>query len=210
MRKTDENPELISALADGQLRGAEFVRTLERLQASEAARSTWHTYHVVGDVLRSGGAVASSRDAEFVQRLRRRMQPQTPAIISLPALDLIADDALALKGDAANQAQHVSANEAWFGWRRVAGVMSLAAVSLIGWQFGFRGAPLQGAPQLVQRAPAPEFTSASALAAAQVPVMIRDPQLDALLLAHRQFGGTSALQMPAGFVRNATFEGAPR
>jgi len=40
--------------------------------------------------------------------------------------------------------------------------------------------------------------------------MIRDPQLDALLAAHRQFGGTSALQMPAGFLRRATFEEGPR
>jgi sigma-E factor negative regulatory protein RseA len=40
--------------------------------------------------------------------------------------------------------------------------------------------------------------------------MIRDPQLDAMLAAHKQFGGASALQMPAGFLRNATFqEGAP-
>ncbi|MHB8949586.1 MAG: sigma-E factor negative regulatory protein, partial [Rhodoferax sp.] len=37
--------------------------------------------------------------------------------------------------------------------------------------------------------------------------MIRDPQLDALLAAHKQFGGTSALQGPAGFLRNATFDG---
>jgi sigma-E factor negative regulatory protein RseA len=42
------------------------------------------------------------------------------------------------------------------------------------------------------------------------PVMIRDPQLDALLAAHRQFGGTSALQMPTGFLRNATFEEGAR
>ena len=40
--------------------------------------------------------------------------------------------------------------------------------------------------------------------------MIRDPQLDELLAAHRQLGGASALQMPAGFLRNATFEGPTR
>jgi sigma-E factor negative regulatory protein RseA len=40
--------------------------------------------------------------------------------------------------------------------------------------------------------------------------MIRDPRLDALLAAHRQFGGTSALQMPSGFLRNATFEESSR
>jgi sigma-E factor negative regulatory protein RseA len=40
--------------------------------------------------------------------------------------------------------------------------------------------------------------------------MMRDPRLDALLAAHKQFGATSALQTPAGFLRNATFEGAAR
>jgi sigma-E factor negative regulatory protein RseA len=40
-------------------------------------------------------------------------------------------------------------------------------------------------------------------------VMLRDPQLDELLAAHRQLGGGSALQTPAGFLRNATFD-APR
>jgi sigma-E factor negative regulatory protein RseA len=30
------------------------------------------------------------------------------------------------------------------------------------------------------------------------------------MAAHRQFGGASALQMPAGFLRNATFEGPAR
>ncbi len=41
---------------------------------------------------------------------------------------------------------------------------------------------------------------------AEPPVMLRDPRLDELLAAHRQFGGTSALQMASGFLRNATFE----
>jgi sigma-E factor negative regulatory protein RseA len=41
-------------------------------------------------------------------------------------------------------------------------------------------------------------------------VILRDPQLDAFLQAHRDAGGPSALQMPAGFLRNATFEGPAR
>jgi sigma-E factor negative regulatory protein RseA len=40
--------------------------------------------------------------------------------------------------------------------------------------------------------------------------MIRDPRLDELLAAHKQFGGASALQQPAGFLRNATFQPAGR
>ena len=39
--------------------------------------------------------------------------------------------------------------------------------------------------------------------------MIRDPRLDELLAA-QQFGKTTALQMPAGFLRNATFEAPKR
>ena len=41
-------------------------------------------------------------------------------------------------------------------------------------------------------------------------VMIRDPRLDEFLAAHRQLGGVSALQMPAGFVRAATVEAPGR
>jgi len=41
-------------------------------------------------------------------------------------------------------------------------------------------------------------------------VMLRDPRLDELLAAHKQAAGASALQTPAGFLRNATFEGASR
>jgi sigma-E factor negative regulatory protein RseA len=36
--------------------------------------------------------------------------------------------------------------------------------------------------------------------------MLRDPHLDALMAAHRQFGGPSALQNSSGFLRNATFD----
>ena len=44
------------------------------------------------------------------------------------------------------------------------------------------------------------------LAADDAPaIIIRDPQLDAMLAAHRQMGGATAFQMPSGFMRNATF-----
>ena len=52
--------------------------------------------------------------------------------------------------------------------------------------------------------------ASTAAPGAESPVMLRDPRLDELLAAHRQFGGTSALQMPTGFLRNATFEPSDR
>jgi sigma-E factor negative regulatory protein RseA len=36
--------------------------------------------------------------------------------------------------------------------------------------------------------------------------MVRDARLEELLAAHRQLGSNSALQLPSGFLRNATFE----
>jgi sigma-E factor negative regulatory protein RseA len=51
--------------------------------------------------------------------------------------------------------------------------------------------------------PAPGLETAALQAPA---VMLRDPELDALMAAHQQMGGHSAWQMPSGFLRNATYE----
>jgi sigma-E factor negative regulatory protein RseA len=40
--------------------------------------------------------------------------------------------------------------------------------------------------------------------------LIRDARLEQLLAEHRQFGGMSALQMPAGFLRDATHDVDPK
>ena len=36
--------------------------------------------------------------------------------------------------------------------------------------------------------------------------IVRDARMQELLAAHKQAGGASALQVPSGFLRNATFE----
>ena len=91
-----------------------------------------------------------------------------------------------------------AANDTRFHWAKLMGVMLLLVGSLLGWQAWVDSDEAAGKARLVQ---GPAETPAT---------MIRDPQLDALLAAHKQFGGASALQMPAGFLRNATFqEGAP-
>jgi sigma-E factor negative regulatory protein RseA len=40
--------------------------------------------------------------------------------------------------------------------------------------------------------------------------VLRDPRLEQLLAQHRQYGGMSALQMPAGFLRDATQQADPQ
>jgi sigma-E factor negative regulatory protein RseA len=211
MQEAVNNRELVSALADGQLRGEEFARAVEWAGDADEGRLTWQTYHVVGDVLRSGEGMVSTRDAAFMQRLKVALQQEAPRVPLVDAIELIADGAVPAGAGGQKRLINESANAAVFRWKLLAGLASLAAVSVIGWHAVGDWVDQSASPQLAQvqgGSPDPVLPQAVALDTPQV--IIRDPQLDALLAAHRQFGGTSALQKPAGFLRNATFETAAR
>ena len=215
MQEAARNRELVSALADGQLRGEEFARTVDWVNETDEARRTWHTYHLVGDVLRSGESVVSGYDADFLQGLKLRLQQETLRLRPMVAPDLISDEQDMTRVGANNGLNSSSANDSRFRWRLLAGLASLStmAVAVMGWQMVDGGGALGAAPQLAQvpvQSFLPQAGSTQPDAGAAPQRMIRDPQLDALLAAHKQFGGTSALQGPAGFLRNATFDGVAR
>jgi sigma-E factor negative regulatory protein RseA len=95
----------------------------------------------------------------------------------------------------------------------VGGVAALLALVVVSWQGLNAGLAAGAGPQLAQViVPTGQSLAALPLVAASdgASLMIRDPQLDAFLAAHKQFGGTSAFQKPSGFMSNAVFEGAPR
>lgn len=209
MQETVKNRELVSALADGRLRGEEFARTVEWLNEADDAQVAWDTYHVVGEVLRSGETVASAVDTAFMQRLKLSLQQEKPLRPSMDAINSVASCAVPTAATGLNDSKVESANSASFRWKLLAGVASLAAVSVIGWQAWVGGGDLQGASLMAQTVN-PDVAVQQVAANGEPQVMVRDRQLDALLAAHRQFGGTSALQKPAGFLRNAIFEGAGR
>ena len=194
--------EAISALADGQLRGQEFARAVEAVSRDDDARATWHAYHLVGDVLRSGDA-AGHNDLAFVERLQLRLKSEDVVVQSADAIKSIASDAMNTRDNGQFDTQADSANASRFRWKLVAGLASLSAIAFVGW--GWVGGLNTAPPVSLATAPAVP-ASAVVVAAEQPQIMIRDPRLDELLAAHKQFGGTSALQMPAGFLRNATFE----
>lgn len=195
--------EQLSALADGQLQD-EAWRDAVSFACGDEGLSTWELYHLVGDVLRSS-EFAQPANPAFMARLREQIAQET--ISPRPAEPVIA--VVAARG------VEQAANASTFRWKMVAGFASLAAVAAIGWT---SLATLQG----IGQAPGGQLASAptrSAIPAAPVvavidsdgqQVMLRDPRLDELLAAHKQFGSTSALQMPAGFLRNATFESPGR
>ena len=212
--KSSTQRELISALADGQLRGKEFVRAVDLAATDADARATWHAYHLVGDLMRNAqsadcvlGDDSPAFLARFQSRLAQEVQAARPAgVVSAPSFatsDLIANYPEETGTSALISSRSTSANDASFRWKLLAGVASLAAVAAVSWGVITGANGPETAPQLAQ-------TAAPQTPAEPPQVMIRDPHLDALLAAHKQFGGTSALQMPAGFMRNATFEGPAR
>ncbi|KAB7554168.1 anti-anti-sigma factor, partial [Verminephrobacter sp. Larva24] len=93
----------------------------------------------------------------------------------------------------------------------LAGLASLAALGVIGWSAlaPLQGGGFAGVPAQSQAAASAEPLVAVADTDGQQ-LMIRDPRLDELLAAHKQFGSMSAVQMPTGFLRNATFENPGR
>lgn len=210
--------ELVSALVDGQLRGIEFARVVESLSKSDEALEAWHAYHVIGDTLRCADLAVRQDDCAFVSRWRERMSSVAEAGLSAGSVPdeppvAIAGLHIALTGS--GDMRRAGANDSVVRWKWFAGVASLAAVAAIGWQLAGGGVGFGPSTQLaaIDNYPA---TVASAATQSDVPgsgerqVMLRDARLDELLAAHKQFGGTSALQMPAGFLRNATFESPGR
>lgn len=204
--------EQVSALADGQLHGEAFANTVAGLAQASDARQTWHAYHVVGDVLRAGEPVNSARDVEFLARLKLGLQQEPSRVQRDDATDLIAAYASSTGARGRKGLKSESANQSQYRLNWLAGLASLALVSVLGWQAISAIGESSGVPLLARLAGQAD-TQTAGLASAASPestIMLRDPQLDALLAAHRQVGGTSALQMPSGFLRNATYEGAAR
>jgi sigma-E factor negative regulatory protein RseA len=188
---TSVSGEQLSDAMDGRLQG-ESGRVFDALLSDAQAVQTWHVHHVIGDVLRSEELAPSARDLAFWERLERKLadepvRPSVPVVMDVSVRSASAANASVLR------------------WKWLAGVACAVLVSVVGsgaWN-QFTG---NTDAQLASSAPATKDVSSQVALVPQAPVMIRDPELDALMAAHHQLGGHSALQMPSGFLRNATFE----
>ncbi|MDE2418087.1 MAG: sigma-E factor negative regulatory protein [Burkholderiales bacterium] len=192
--ETDDSGTLISALVDGQLGAERLAGMLAEMESSPEMMSTWHVYQLIGDVMRSEDLASGPHDLEFFMRLQSKLALEPVPAAQLPRMEMSA-------------VTH-SANEEVFRWKWLAGVTVTVLVSVIGvglWNYS-------SSPQLQASGAAPPGpTVTQAVNVRQEDqVMLRDPQLDALMAAHQQLGGYSALQMPSGFLRNATFDRSSR
>ena len=208
----DEPGSDLSALIDGELDAQALDALLQSLAEDEDVRTTCMGYQVIGEVLRGGAPQPSTLPPHaFVAGVRSRLQADRVSSVS-PSVSI----GLPVRAPAAN--------DAVFRWKMVAGVASLAAVMAVSWSV-IGGAPASSGgaaagPQMallqspagvslanvVQPADQP---TALVVNTAQGPVL-RDARLEQLLAEHRQYGGMSALQMPAGFLRDATHTADPQ
>ena len=178
--------ESLCALVDGEAHADSVLNGLQ-----DAALADWNIYQTIGDVLKTPGQARSigkyGADPVFVQRLMHRlenvtMEQATPATIVGTVAPLPAE----------------AANDTTFRWKLVAGFASFGAVATVAWTL--MGGPVAAPEQLASSTAATELVVASP----QGPV-VRDARLEELLSAHKQLGSTT-LQVPSGFLRNAGFE----
>ena len=196
MEKMNSIPnERVCDLVDGRVPYGECAQAFEALLSDDQAAQTWHTYHVIGDVLRSAELAPTSSNHAFLERLERRLaqEPVRPvAIGSVPPV--VAHSGLP------------SANASVFRWKILASLASFVLVGIVGLGLWTQTGQHGDAQIAAQSAP----VSALVVADAGVGTMLRDARLDELMAAHRQLGGHSALQVPAGFLHTATVEGPAR
>jgi len=203
--RRDERLQALSTLMDGAAAPSEAARACAAWRDASEARAAWHAYHVIGDVLRSDELGLHARaDANFMQTLRERLAKEPVPLAPQPGeqAEPAPERSVRRRGWAAPFA--VAA-----GFVAVAGVLVVTRVS---------------APPPVAATPFALTTSAASTAAA-VPVidslaepqtlvangqLIRDVRLDQYLAAHKQFSGSSALGVPSGFLRSATYDASGR
>jgi sigma-E factor negative regulatory protein RseA len=186
----ESSRETMSALADGQADPASATAMWAR---DAQAREAWHTYHLIGDVLRSDDlAVPAKRDADFLESLRRRLADEPPI--------------LAPSSMAAPAAAVLQVRRRWAApIAAAAGFAAVAAVVVMTRAIGSGG----DAAPVVAAAPAATGLSSGQVAAPGVVgggtavvqgepqfqvvdgKLIRDARLDGYLRAHR--GGSAAV-----------------
>ena len=74
--------EHLSALVDGELEGGLIGHACLSWRGDGDLRSSWHAYHLIGDVLRSDDLASDpARDAGFMQSLRARLADE-PVVLA--------------------------------------------------------------------------------------------------------------------------------
>lgn len=202
MKPSAQTTELFSAMVDGQLDAEEFSIALQACETDESALTSWNTYHLIGEMMRSPLPVVTRLQPGFLDRLNQRLAQEAVITNHSPSTAPTVSSPVNLKTNAVlRHNRGPASNDGSFRWKLLTGLASLAAVSAIAWNASGLLDPNRSSTQLAQTITAPQV-----LVASPQGTMLRDARLEALLAAHKQIGATSALLVPSGFLQNATLE----
>jgi sigma-E factor negative regulatory protein RseA len=199
--RPDADPrQRISELTDGWLDATTLGRTCADWAADEDARRTWHTYHLIGDVLRSDELARAPRDdraflAGLRERLRQEPVPLAPGAVTSAVPPRLPSDA----------PDGVSRNRLRWGrpMALAAGVVAVAGVLVV---LRTPTPDLGGAYAV--KSPvgvAGPASSGALLALPPQAEMLRDARVDEYLRAHREALAGSPAALPGGAMRSVGF-----
>jgi sigma-E factor negative regulatory protein RseA len=200
--KADGPRAYLSALADGDAQSLD--RACAHWRDDPSARQTWHTYHLIGDAMRSEElATSPARDAAFLAGVRARLQNE-PVVLApspLPA-------SLSSQTAPARRQAWLLPAAAVAGFVAVAAVLvvtrtqgpgagsttpAMASASSVkpntnGITLASQPSTVPGGPVVADNAGAPQ-------------AVIRDPRLDEFLRAHQSARGSMVVAAPGGTLR---------
>jgi sigma-E factor negative regulatory protein RseA len=197
-RPDPSQPEqALSALMDGELDAAAAARLAEACRGDARLRAAWHSYHLIGDVMRSQDlAQRPAHDAAFVLRLRERLAEEPVLLAPQP----VAQRELRRRR---------LPPRAWAASAVAAGAMAVGGVLVVA---RLQVPELRPAGQVLAQAPRSAaqplaLIGTTAVPAAQAPVpvaavaepddrLLRDARLDRYLVAHKQWGSSFAMPVP--------------
>ena len=209
----DEDLERLSELVDGEADPAVAGRLCAAWHGDETLRKAWHAWHLIGDALRSQDLASPAlHDAAFLQALRARLATEPVVLAPQRRSGVEAPTAVSVSVAARRPARR------WSGPLAVAaGFMAVAGALLV-----MQSPQTQTGPALASGSTAADVSNVAALPALAADAatepqivnagdrLIRDARLDRYLAAHKQFGGSSALGVPSGFLRSATNADVPQ
>ncbi|WP_310460586.1 sigma-E factor negative regulatory protein [Sphaerotilus sp.] len=191
--------EQLSSLMDGDATSDSVASACRHWRQDADARAHWHTYHLIGDVLRSEDlSQRSGADAEFLRAVRERLAQEPVVLAPTPVpVPATAPRIASAAGGGRHSRFHLRRWVAPVGM--AAGVALVAGAVLVTRPGG--GSDNQNMAAITR--------SDTARAPADLKVPSPDTELVRYLDAHQQFPGTPALGPAPGFMRSAAYEPIP-
>jgi sigma-E factor negative regulatory protein RseA len=204
---SESSRRILSALADGDATDGEAARAFQAWRDDPDARAAWHSYQLIGDVLRSEDLASEPRaDEAFLVALRARLADEPVVLAPQPR----AEEAAVAAPAVANAGAAARSRARWQGPMAMAAgflvvIGGLNVVRPFGHGSDVSVAAAAGAASVPLMASATAINNGAIVATGeQTPAQTKAAadQLAPYLAAHRQSAMNAPFQMPGNDLRN--------